>query len=170
MADIPAGTGLGSSGASRRPAASALRHRREHVIPGELAELACDIEIECLGEPVGKQDQYIAAFGGLTCFTFNPDGSGRRRAARDLASTTLHDLEDNLLLFFTGFSRSGRHDPRGPDDAPSRPTTRRCSTNLHYVKELGLRSREALESGDTAALRRADARALGAQAQALAAA
>src|SRR5690606_29817527 len=106
LADIPAGTGLGSSGSFTTALLKALHaHRRRLLPPAELAELACGIEIGTLGEPVGKQDQYIASFGGVTCFTFNTDGSVE---AEPLGATmeTLFTLEDNLLLFFTGFSRS----------------------------------------------------------------
>src|SRR5712671_6941011 len=75
LADIPAGTGLGSSGSFSTALLKALyAHRRRLVHPHELAELACEIEIDCLREPIGKQDQYIAAYGGLTCFTFQKDG------------------------------------------------------------------------------------------------
>ncbi len=70
LADIPAGTGLGSSGSFTTALLKALyAHRRRLLHPNELAELACEIEIERLKEPIGKQDQYIAAYGGVTCFT-----------------------------------------------------------------------------------------------------
>jgi D-glycero-alpha-D-manno-heptose-7-phosphate kinase len=150
LADIPAGTGLGSSGSFTTALLKALyAHRRRLLHPGELAELACDLEINKLGEPIGKQDQYIAAFGGLTCFTFNPDDTVEARPL-GISMDALFNLEDNLLLFFTGFSRSAgailvdqkqrteKHDPE-------------MLSNLHYVKELGLRSSEALQNGDTAA-------------------
>src|SRR5512134_1308580 len=76
LADIPAGTGLGSSGSFTTALLKALyAHRRRLLHPDELAELACEIEINRLKEPVGKQDQYIAALGGITCFNFNKDGS-----------------------------------------------------------------------------------------------
>ena len=106
MADIPAGTGLGSSGSFGTALLKALHtYKKEIIHPRELAEEACHIEIDILGEDVGKQDQYIAAFGGLTCFEFRPDD---RVEARPLAisTETLYNLEDNLLLFFTGYSRS----------------------------------------------------------------
>src|SRR5207237_10649149 len=78
MADIPAGTGLGSSGSFTTALLKALHtHQKNLVAPPELAEQACHIEIDRLGEPIGKQDQYIAAFGGLTCFEFLPDDSVR---------------------------------------------------------------------------------------------
>ena len=86
LADIPAGTGLGSSGSFTTALLKALyaHRRRASSHPGDLAELACHIEIDLLGEPIGKQDQYIAAFGGISCFTFHPDDSV---AARPLALT-----------------------------------------------------------------------------------
>ena len=81
-------------------------NRRRSCRRRELAEEACHIEIDVLGEPIGKQDQYIAAFGGVTCFTFNPDETRRRRARCAASDETLANLEDNLLLFFTGYTRS----------------------------------------------------------------
>ena len=76
LADIPAGTGLGSSGSFTTALLRALHaHAKSIIHPRELAEQACHIEIDLLGEPIGKQDQYIAAFGGITCFTFRRDGT-----------------------------------------------------------------------------------------------
>lgn len=149
LADIPAGTGLGSSGSFTTALLKALyAHRRRLVHPSELAELACDIEINRLGEPVGKQDQYVAAYGGLTCFTFNPDGSV---AAKPLGipMDALFNLEDNLLLFFTGFSRSAGSILA---DQKKRSETHdaKMIQSLHDVKELGYRSRDALTRGDVA--------------------
>jgi D-glycero-alpha-D-manno-heptose-7-phosphate kinase len=149
LADIPAGTGLGSSGSFSTALLKALyAHRRRLLHPGELAELACEIEIDRLGEPIGKQDQYIAAYGGLTCLTFNPDDSVNACPLK-LSMDAMFDLEDNLLLFFTGYSRSA-----GTILEDQKVRTERSDaemlTNLHYVKELGVRSRQALESGKTA--------------------
>lgn len=105
IADIPAGTGLGSSGAFTVGLLRALHaHRREHVSAAELAEEACHIEIDVLGEPVGKQDQYIAAFGGLSQFEISPDGTVAATTL-PVSDDTLRDLEEHLLLFFTGYSR-----------------------------------------------------------------
>lgn len=150
LADIPAGTGLGSSGSFTTALLKALYSYRQRLLhPGELAELACRIEIENLKEPVGKQDQYIAAFGGVTTFTFCPDDTVRAvplAAARD----TLLKLEDNLLLFFTGFSRSAG-DILKDQHERTRQSDVQMLENLHYVKKLGLLSREALERGDTLA-------------------
>jgi D-glycero-alpha-D-manno-heptose-7-phosphate kinase len=149
LADIPAGTGLGSSGSFTTALLRALyAHRRKLVHPSELAALACDIEINRLGEPIGKQDQYIAAYGGVTCFTFHPD---ERVDAEPLAVPTsgLNDLEDNLLLFFTGFTRAAGSILA---DQKARTSTqdREMLENLHYVKALGLESRAALEAGQPA--------------------
>ena len=149
LADIPAGTGLGSSGAFTTALLKALyAHRRRLLHPAELAEMACDIEINKLGEPVGKQDQYIAAYGGVTCFTFQHDDTVRAEPLR-ANMDTLFNLEDDLLLFFTGFSRSA-----GTILADQKQRTERSDAdilaNLNYVKDLGLRSRLALEKGDTA--------------------
>src|SRR5499427_3351256 len=106
LADIPAGTGLGSSGSFTTALLKALHAHERHVIhPHELAELACDIEINRLLEPIGKQDQYIAAYGGLTCFTFREDGAVDAQPLK-FGMDTLFDLEDNLLLFFTGVARN----------------------------------------------------------------
>jgi len=106
LADIPSGTGLGSSGSFTTALIKALyAHYRKNIHPAQLADLACRIEIENLGEPIGKQDQYIAAYGGITEFNFLKDGSVTS-APLNLSVQTVHDLEDNLLLFFTGISRS----------------------------------------------------------------
>jgi D-glycero-alpha-D-manno-heptose-7-phosphate kinase len=145
LADIPAGTGLGSSGSfttALLKGLHAFRHRPLHQ--RELAEMACQLEIERLGEPVGKQDQYISAYGGLTCFTFHRD---ERVTAEPLqvSMDTMFELEDNLLLFFTGVVRRGSDILRDQDE---RAHSADMLRNLHYVKELGYRSRAALESGD----------------------
>ena len=147
LADIPAGTGLGSSGSFTTALLKALHaHRRKLIHPRELAELACHLEIDRLHEPIGKQDQYIAAYGGLTCFTFHKDD---RVTVEPLlvSMDTMFDLEDNLLLFFTGFSRSAAGILQD-QQVRSQSCEEEMLRNLHYVKELGHRSRAALECGD----------------------
>jgi D-glycero-alpha-D-manno-heptose-7-phosphate kinase len=147
MADIPAGTGLGSSGSFTTALLTALHVYKKNVVHArEIAEQACQIEIERVGEPVGKQDQYIAAFGGLTCMDFHADDSVHV-APLKLDHETLYNLEDNLLLFFTGYSRAAAAILKEQDDR-SRVDDREMVENLHYVKELGQRSREALEAGN----------------------
>ncbi len=146
LADIPSGTGLGSSGSFTTALLKALyTHRRKMILPNELAELACDIEINRLNQPVGKQDQYIAAYGGLTCFDFQPDGAVEAKPL-SVSMDTLFDLEDNLLLFFTGFDRAAGSILKDQDER-SKKEDSKMFENLHYVKELGLRSKTALEAG-----------------------
>jgi len=147
MADIPAGTGLGSSGSFTTALLKALHALRKNLVhPSELAEQACHIELEKLGEPVGKQDQYIAAYGGITCFHFLPDDRVQA-APLKIAEEALLELEDNLLLFFTGYSRSASTILQEQDDKSKRSDSAMLE-NLHFVKELGQQSQSALEKGD----------------------
>lgn len=149
MADIPAGTGLGSSGSFTVGLLKALHsYKRQHVTATALAQEACHIEIDRLKEPIGKQDQYIAAFGGLTCMEFSPDGTVQVNPLR-VSNDTLHDLQDNLLIFFTGFSRKASavlQDQKSRSDKDD-PT---MLDNLHFIKELGMTIRTHLEAGNTA--------------------
>jgi D-glycero-alpha-D-manno-heptose-7-phosphate kinase len=146
LADIPSGTGLGSSGSFTTALLKALfTHRRRLVLPDELARLACQIELDILKEPIGKQDQYIAAYGGITCFEFDKDDSVKAYPL-NISMDTLFDLEDNLLLFFTGFSRSASAILKD-QDVRSREMDEDMLANLHYVKDLGLRSRDKLMAG-----------------------
>jgi D-glycero-alpha-D-manno-heptose-7-phosphate kinase len=150
LADIPAGTGLGSSGSFTTALLKALyAHRRKLIHPQDLAELACHVEIDILGEPVGKQDQYIASFGGVTCFQFHRDDRVTAEPLR-VSMDTLFDLEDNLLLFFTGFSRSAGSMLKDQRDRTVHHDNEMLQ-NLHYVKELGFRSQRALVEGKLAA-------------------
>lgn len=149
LADIPSGTGLGSSGSFTTALLKALyAHRRRLLLPGELARLACEIEINRLKRPIGKQDQYIAAYGGITRFHFHPDETVEA-APLGIGIDTLFELEDDLMLFFTGFSRSAG-DILEDQDTRTRQSDQEMVQNLHYVKELGLRSQKALEAGRTA--------------------
>lgn len=147
IADVPAGTGLGSSGsftvcllkglalASRRP-----------TTPAALAEAACTIEIDVLAEPVGKQDQYAAAHGGLSTYEFNPDGSVEV-VPLHVSSTTLDRLGDNLLLFWTGETHSASDILRDQDTRTHRDEQGMLD-GLDRIKEIGRESVALLESGD----------------------
>ncbi len=148
LADIPSGTGLGSSGSFTTALIKAVsNHYMRHIQPQQLAELACHIEIDRLKEPIGKQDQYIAAVGGITCFTFNRDDTVTIEPLA-ISQDTLIDLEDRLLLFFTGFSRKAgsilEH-----QKTQTQNNDGEMIENLHYTKEIGLKSRLFLESGET---------------------
>jgi D-glycero-alpha-D-manno-heptose-7-phosphate kinase len=147
LSDIPAGTGLGSSGSFTTAILGALHTlKRRFVGPQELAEQACHIEIDVLKEPVGKQDQYIAAFGGLTCFEFLPDDRVTVEPLK-IPPEALANLEDNLLLFFTGESRSASEILKH-QDAKSKEDSGEMLANLNFTKQLGLESKVALEVGD----------------------
>lgn len=147
MADIPAGTGLGSSGSFTTALLKALHTFNKNLIhPKELAEQACHIELNLLKEPIGKQDQYIAAYGGITCFQFSRNNDVEAWPLK-IDQETLYNLEDNLLLFFTGYSRSASGILR-EQDLKSRDNDRDMINNLHFIKELGVQSKEALESGN----------------------
>jgi D-glycero-alpha-D-manno-heptose-7-phosphate kinase len=147
MADIPAGTGLGSSGSFTTALLKALHTLRKNIVrPAEIAAQACQIEIEKLHEPVGKQDQYIAAVGGVTSFHFMPNGTVEVIPV-ELDEETLFNLQDNLLLFFTGYTRSASKILKEQDDK-TKGLDKSMVENLHFVKELGVLSKEALESGD----------------------
>jgi D-glycero-alpha-D-manno-heptose-7-phosphate kinase len=147
MADIPSGTGLGSSGSFTTALLRALHALKKNPIQTrELAEQACHVELDRLQEPIGKQDQYIAAFGGLTCFRFNPNGYVDATPLK-ISQDALYNLEDNLLLFFTGYSRSAATTLK-EQDSKTKTNDRDMVNNLHFVKELGRESKEALESGN----------------------
>jgi D-glycero-alpha-D-manno-heptose-7-phosphate kinase len=147
MADIPAGTGLGSSGSFTTALLRALHvHQKTIISTQDLAEQACHIEIERLHEPIGKQDQFIAAYGGVTCFRFNKNDTVDVWPAT-VSAETLYNLEDGLVMFFTGMSRSASAILKDQDDR-SKSKDSAIIDNLHYVKDLGLRSLEALETGN----------------------
>jgi D-glycero-alpha-D-manno-heptose-7-phosphate kinase len=147
MADIPAGTGLGSSGSFTTALLKALHtYKRTLINPAALAEQASHIEIDRLNEPCGKQDQYIAAFGGITCFSFAKDGSVDAWPLR-LKKEILHSLEDQLCLFFTGYSRKSSS-ILTDQDLRTKANDKEMIHNLHHIKEMGYASKAALEAGD----------------------
>lgn len=147
LADIPDGTGLGSSGAFSVALLKAIAfYQRRPALADQIAEEACDIEINRLGQPIGKQDQFAAAFGGITRFLFHKDDSVEVLPVK-LAPTTLHSLEDDLLLFFTGFSRSAST-VLSDQKKKSESMDQDMLNNLHFTKELGQASFKALEADD----------------------
>jgi D-glycero-alpha-D-manno-heptose-7-phosphate kinase len=148
FADLPEGTGLGSSGTFTVALLKGLHsYTRRHISNRELAEEACRLEIERLGQPVGKQDQYIAAFGGINCFSIAPGTDEVEVVPLRIARPILYALEESCAFFFTGYSRQAssilaeQHEKSSKDDAT-------MIENLHAVKELGLQSKAALEQGD----------------------
>ena len=148
IADIPSGAGLGSSGSFTVGLLRALHaHKRSYVNAAAVAKEACHIEIDILDQPVGKQDQYIAAHGGLVCFDFHEDDEVAITPLR-VSDGTLYDLEEHLLMFFTGYSRNASS---VLDDQKIRSEIGDSAMldNLHFIKQLGYCIKNALEQGDT---------------------
>jgi D-glycero-alpha-D-manno-heptose-7-phosphate kinase len=150
MADIPAGTGLGSSGSFGTALLKALYRLRHKVIaPADLAEAACHIEIDRLGEPVGKQDQYVAAFGGVNTYEFRPDGTVAVRPL-EVSDDTLREFEVRVLLFSTGIVRQAPEILKDQDDK-TKERSAAMIANLHAIKQIGYESKAVLESGQLGA-------------------
>lgn len=146
MADVPAGTGLGSSATYLVALLTGLHELKRHRIPTQaLAEEACHIEMNLAGHAVGKHDHYLAAFGGITCLEIERDGRVTV-SPLDISATATDELRNNVLLFFTGLTRSA--DTILMDQR--RDTTSARSDvveSLHRTKELGRQAKEALEAG-----------------------
>ncbi|MGZ7006574.1 MAG: GHMP family kinase ATP-binding protein [Ilumatobacteraceae bacterium] len=147
MADIPTGTGLGSSGAFTVGVLKALRtYAHQSTSNLELAAEACAIEIERLGEPVGKQDQYISANGGITAFTFHDDE--RVEVERlELSPATRASVEDNLALFYTGVQRSAS-DVLAEEQSSASSDMSGLRDNLDRTRAIGYETRDALLADD----------------------
>jgi len=148
LADVPAGTGLGSSGTFLVGLMHALHaHKREPVTPELLAREAVFVEMNRLDEPVGKQDQYIAAYGGLLCQEYHQDDRVTVSPLK-IADQTLRELRESLMLFFVGRTRSAS---TLLADQKKRSETRDAAMleGLHFTKQLGIEIRSLLESGRT---------------------
>ena len=147
MADVPAGTGLGSSSTYLVALLTSLYElKRERVPTHALAEFAFKVEKEMAGHPVGKQDHYLAAFGGITCLDIEQDGKVQV-SPLDISMTTAEDLHSRVLLFFTGISRSANNilQEQRRDTQKDDPTV---VESLHRTKEMGYRVKEYLQNGD----------------------
>jgi D-glycero-alpha-D-manno-heptose-7-phosphate kinase len=147
MADIPAGTGLGSSGTYLVALLTALHElKRERVPTQALAEQACYIEIDLAGHAAGKHDHYLAAFGGITCLEIEQDGRVKV-SPLNVSVTTVEDFRSNVLLFFTGLTRSSA-DILEAQRRDTQNGHAEVVDSLHRTKELGYRIKETLEQGD----------------------
>ena len=145
-ADMPAGCGLGTSSSFTVALLNALHaYKRQFITQRQIAEEACHVEIDILGEPIGKQDQYMAAFGGLNCLTFKKNGDVLIEPLR-IAEEIYDQLENNLILFFTGTERSASAILRD-QDTKSKTNDPAIVENLHHIKEIGLETRKYLENG-----------------------
>jgi len=147
MADVPAGTGLGSSSSYAVGLLNGLHAmKKEAVAVQDLAEQACELEIDRLGKPIGKQDQYMAAFGGLRVLEIDKDGRVKVRSAR-IEESTLDELNRNLLMFYTNTSRSATK-ILSEQSQGAREEKRNIIESLHVIKEIGYKVLEAAESGN----------------------
>jgi D-glycero-alpha-D-manno-heptose-7-phosphate kinase len=147
VADVPAGTGMGSSGAYTVCLLKNLTlARHTSITPEELAEAACEIEMGALGEPVGKQDPYVAAHGGICRYTFRLDGRVEVEPL-ELAPEVLRRLREQLLLFYTGEARTASR-ILADQDRRSKAGEQAMTENLDRIKDLGYRVCGLLEACD----------------------
>ena len=147
IADVPANCGLGSSSSFTVSLLNALHaYKREFISQKQLAEEACHIEIDLLGEPIGKQDQYISAFGGVTTLTFERDGNVIVEPLK-MSEEAMDDLERNILLFHTGIERSASEILSEQNEKSKRDEADVIET-LHQIKKIGLETKKAFEKGD----------------------
>lgn len=147
IADIPAGTGLGSSSSFTTALLKALHEYKGDIVSTRtLAEEACDIEMNRLKEPIGKQDQYIAAYGGITTMEFKRDGYVWVDPLQ-ISNQVFYNLEDNLIMYFTGFERAASNILKEQNDK-TKSNDREMKENLDRVKDMGYQSKDALEKGD----------------------
>jgi D-glycero-alpha-D-manno-heptose-7-phosphate kinase len=150
MADVPSGTGLGSSGTYLVALLAALHELKREKVPQQaLAEEACHIEIELAGHAAGKHDHYLAAFGGITCLDIGCDGRVKVTPL-DISLTTIEEFRNNILLFYTGLTRKSGMilEAQRNDTAKGDPAV---LDSLHRTRELGLQIKETLERGDVEA-------------------
>lgn len=145
FADVPGSTGLGSSGSFTVGLLRGLHAvKHEFVNPGEVAEEACDISMNILREPSGKQDEYVASFGGLRAYTITKSGKVESEELK-LSASTAADLENNIMLFYTGITRdSSEVLSKQQKNIKSGSSVEQ----MHRIKEIGLKSKKALESGN----------------------
>ena len=147
MADVPAGTGLGSSGTYLVALLTALYELKRERIPTQaLAEQACHIEMDIAGHPAGKHDPYLAAFGGFTCLDIDADGCVKV-SPLNISITAVEEFRSNVLLFYTGLTRSSS-EILGDQRQDTQRGDREVVESLHRTKELGYQIKEALEQGD----------------------
>lgn len=147
MADLPAGTGLGSSSTHLVATLVALlAQKHEHRATQDIAEMACDVEMNLAKHPVGKQDHYMAAFGGFTCIDIDTDGRVKVTKLH-LERSVLEEFRNSVLLFYTGVTRSS-HGILQAQNADTRSDNPAVINSLHKTKEIGYRAKEAIERGD----------------------
>ncbi|MEW5803140.1 MAG: galactokinase [bacterium] len=146
-ADVPDGTGLGSSSCYTVGLLHAIHAlKRDYISLSDLAEEACYLEMELLQKPIGKQDQYIATFGGLTAFEIAKDGRVKVMKAK-VTPNTVDDLKRNVMMFYTGVSRKSM-DILGEQNKGAQDNKKTVMDSLHYIKESGYQIKELIEDGN----------------------
>jgi D-glycero-alpha-D-manno-heptose-7-phosphate kinase len=147
LADVPGRSGMGTSGSFTVALLNALHaYKREFISQRQIAEEACAIEIDILGEPIGKQDQYISAFGGLTHFVFAKDGTVTVEPV-NMPEESRDELENNLMIFYTGITRYAS-DILQEQNKKSKQKDKGTLDTLHEIKRIGVETKKALERGD----------------------
>jgi len=147
LADAPAGTGLGSSSCYAVGLLNALQTmKREHISLHQLAEEACRLEIDILKKPIGKQDQFMAAFGGLTILNIDKDGKVEVKKAK-VSDETIEDLNKNLLMFYTSTQRDANH-ILAEQSSGAGSGKKDVVESMHFIKEIGYKILAAVESGN----------------------
>lgn len=147
MADVPAGTGLGSSGTYLVALLTGLYELKREKVPTQaLAERACYIEMELAQHPVGKHDHYLAAFGGIPCLEIGTDG-GVKVSPLNISDSTAEEFCSSVLLYYTGITRASS-DILSEQELGTVDGDEQVLESLHRTKELGYRIKEALEEGD----------------------
>ena len=147
LTDIPAKTGLGSSGSFSTALIKAIYlFNQKKISRRELAEKACDVEIKKLKLPSGKQDQYISVYGGISEFSINKNGFVNIKNLK-ISNETTSKLENNLLLFFTGFSRDSSSILKEQNKKTIK-NNKEMIQNLDFVKSIGYEIKKALIKGN----------------------
>jgi D-glycero-alpha-D-manno-heptose-7-phosphate kinase len=147
LSDMPSSSGLGTSGSFTIALLNALHtYKKEFVSQKQLAEEACHIEMDILKEPIGKQDQYISAFGGITYLEFEKDGTVKVEPVR-MTEEAQDELHHNIILFYTGIQRSASEILREQDEKSKKDENQTIET-LHEIKKIGLETKKAFEKGD----------------------
>jgi D-glycero-alpha-D-manno-heptose-7-phosphate kinase len=147
IADLPAQTGLGSSSCYAVGVLHALHTlKREYVSLRDIAEEDFKIEAEILKRPIGKQDPYLAAFGGLTVLDITTDGTVKVRKA-NVSMEVADELNRNMLIFFTGKTRSA-DEILSEQSKSVQGDNKQVIESMHYIKELGQEILEAMEAGN----------------------
>ena len=147
LSDLPSSSGLGTSGSFTIALLNALHtYKKDFISQKQLAEEACYIEMEVLGEPIGKQDQYISSFGGITYFEFDKSGKVKVEPVK-MTEEARDELHNNIILFYTGITRSASNILK-EQDSKSKNDENSTIETLHKIKEIGLETKKAFEKGD----------------------